>query len=502
MQSTIDRRQWLSASITAAAGSSLSCLANQPADSAVDNPPGHFVGPAKAMIMIYLPGGVTQQDTWDPKPYTPFRPGMRGDELLSTCPSIPTSVDGLRIGAGLERIADVMHHAALIRSLENEARFGASHVKAQFYCMTGYLEPVGLKPPSIGAIVARSLGPRHPDVPPYIYIGRETEADNNLDKQKALEFTGAGFYGTRFAPFRIADPSRGMQALRFAAGMTRQRVDRRLEWLAETTRLAGGQPAATVQDYLQSLAAARRLMDSPAKLAFDFLHDEPPEILQAYQPEIGRADLLDKTYYYGDRFSYGLLLARRLVEAGARYVQVEMSYDAFRGFDMHDHGGRRMVEMKRQIDRPIAQLIHDLEARGLLDETLVGIESEFGRTIASDPADNFEGKAGAEPIGASEEHDGSSLRIEDEKQYGFHGHFSTNHTVVLLGAGIRGGTVYGATAPRHPMLPTENSVSLIDVHATIFRALGIPADHSYVTEGRPFFVTKDGTGQPISEVLA
>lgn len=461
-----------------------------------------FSGPARAMIMIYLPGGVTQQDTWDPKKHTPFRRGMRGNEVLSTCGSIPTSADGVRIGAGLEEIATVMHHAALVRSLNTEARFGASHVKAQFYTMTGYLEPVGLKPPSIGSIIARSLGARAPTVPPYIYIGREIEADNNLDKQKALEFTGPGFYGSRYAPFRVPDPTQGLDTLNRLSGMPRERLDRRLELLDKLTSLARLPRSDAAAEFMKTIEDARAMMDSPVKQAFNFLHDEPPEILDAYRPKISREQLSDKTYYYGNHFGFGLLAARRLIECGARYVQVEMSYDAFKGFDMHDYGGRRMVEMKRQIDGPIAQLIRDLEVRGLLDETLVCIESEFGRTIQSAPARNATGLAGSEPIGASETHDGADVVVGNEKMYGFHGHFSTNHTVVLFGAGVKGGTVYGKTDEQHPMLPVEKPVTLVDIHATLFAALGIPPDHHYVTEDRPFYVTKDGTGSPIQDVLA
>lgn len=499
MSSQLNRRESIKASLAAGLGLNGVIGRSKPGAAAE---PALNSGRAQAMIMIYLPGGVAQQDTWDPKQYTPFEQGMRGDQVLATCPSIATSADGMRVGAGLENVASVMHHAALIRSLNNEARFGASHVKAQFYTLTGYLEPVGLKPPSIGSIVARSLGPRAPNVPSYIYIGREIESANNLDKQKALEFTGPGFYGSRYAPFRVPDPRQGLATLNRLAGMSQRRLDRRLELLRRTTALAGVNADDAAAKYMKTIYDARAMMDSPIKKAFDFLKDEPAETLAAYRPKIQRDELLDKNYFYGNHFGYGLLLARRLIESGSRFVQVEMSYDAFRGFDMHDFGGQRMVEMKRQIDGPIAQLIRDLEQRGLLDETLVCIESEFGRTIQSAPAKNATGLAGSEPIGATETHDGSDVVIENQKMYGLHGHFSTNHTAVLFGAGIRGGTVFGKTADRHPMLPTENPVSLIDVHATVFAALGIPADHHYVTEGRPFYVTKDGMGQSIKQVLA
>ena len=115
---------------------------------------------ADSVIFIWLPGGVAQADTWDPKQYTPFEPGMKGSELLGTCESIPTKVDGLRIGEGLENMAAVMHHGTVLRSLTNETKFGAVHLKAQYYMMTGYLFPVGVKAPSIGAAVARTLGLR------------------------------------------------------------------------------------------------------------------------------------------------------------------------------------------------------------------------------------------------------------------------------------------------------------------------------------------------------
>jgi arylsulfatase A-like enzyme len=154
-----------------------------------------------------------------------------------------------------------------------------------------------------------------------------------------------------------------------------------------------------------------------------------------------------------------------------------------------------MGEMKRQIDKPVAQLIRDLDQRGLLDRTLVVIATEFGRTIASQPA------AGKEPDGFAERHNGSELVIENEKMYGFHGHFSSCNAMLLFGGGFKRGFVYGKTSPEHPMVAIENPVDLIDVRATIFQALGIKPDVNFVTEGRPFYVTKDGKGKPVDALL-
>ena len=241
---------------------------------------------------------------------------------------------------------------------------------------------------------------------------------------------------------------------------------------------------------------ARAMMDSPVKRAFDYAQDESPATLAAYEPKIEQGELLDKKYYFGKRFGHGLLLARRLVEAGARFVQVEYQYGPFKGFDMHEDGQQRMVEMKKQIDGPIAQLIRDLADRGLLERTLVVVATEFGRTIANQP------KAGVEPVGFAEQQSGDELVIEDKKMYGFHGHFSSGNALLFFGGGFKPGLVYGRTAERHPMLPEENPVCLEDTHATIYKALGIPADTAYVTEGRPFYVTKDGKGRAIDALLS
>ena len=493
MTHSLDRRAFLRQSAAGAALAALGPRALQTADARAINRPAK----ADAVIFIWLPGGVAQADTWDPKRFTPFEPGMKGSELLGTCESIPTSVDGLRIGAGLENMASVMHHGTVLRSLTNETKFGAVHLKAQYYMLTGYLFPVGLKAPSMGAVVARTLGPKQPDVPPYIYIGRDIDT-SDTEKQFISEAIGPGFYGVPFAPFMIPDATAGLATLQAAAGMTPERIDRRLAYLKSLHGLADQRlrEAPRAQEYLQTMEAARAMMDSPVKRAFDYAQQESAATLAAYEPQIEPGQLLDKTYYHGRRFGHGLLLARRLVESGARFVQVEYQYGPFKGFDTHEDGQRRMVEMKKQIDSPIAQLIRDLADRGLLERTLVVLATEFGRTIANQP------KAGIEPDGFAESQSGEELVIEDAKMYGFHGHFSSGNSLLFFGGGFKPGHVYGRTADVHPMVPVENPVTLEDTHATIYQALGIAPDTAYVTEGRPFYVTKDGKGQPIAALLS
>lgn len=498
MKGNLTRREFIRTSLAAAAGASLSRQAfGDPPAGAPAKAVAKLVAKADAMIHIWLPGGIAQTDTWDPKKYTPYRAGMKGSELLGTCEPIPTSVDGVFLGKGLDNIAAVMDRGTILRSLTNETKFGAIHLKAQYYMMTGYLFPSGVKTPSLGAAVARTLGRRNPQVPAYIYIGRDIDTSDE-EKLFISEYTGPGFYGVPYAPFMIPDPAKGLATLNAVSGMKVDRLDRRQAYLRAITGLTEPalQHANKVKDYMKVMEDARAMMDSPVKQAFDYLKEEKPETVKAYEPEIGAEDLLDKTYYYGNRFGHGLLLARRLIEAGARYIQVEYQYGPFKGWDMHESGCTRMIEMKRQVDRPITQLIKDLDQRGLLERTLVMITTEFGRTIASDPA------AGKEPDGFAEQNTGEKLVIENEKMYGFHGHFSSGNCLLFFGGGFKKGFVFGKTAERHPMLPLENPVRLEDVHATVYKTLGIAADTSYVTEGRPFYVTKDGKGVPIDALLA
>ncbi len=387
---------------------------------------------ADAMILIWLPGGIAQADAWDPKHHTPFTPGMRGSDLLGTCPIIPTTADGISFGAGLENLASVMDKGMVLRSLTNDATFGAVHLKAQHHMMTGFPFPSGVMTPSIGAVVARTLGRRDSNLPAYIAIGRDANSAR-LESAFINTYQGPGFYGPRYAPLVIPDAARGLSAL-----------------------------------HADPTDNSRTVLDSRAKRALE-LSAESGETL--------------KHYGVGDRFARGCLLARRLVEAGARFVQVEYPYEAFGGFDAHEHGARRTAEMKRRIDSPVAQLIRDLDERGMLKRTLVVVASEFGRTIAAGDCAS-----------------GEQLTIHDVAQYGFHGHFNSCNSMLFFGGGFKQGFAYGKTADRHPMVAVENPVRLEDVHATIYAALGIAPHAYYVHDGTPICVTNGGN--PISALLA
>src|SRR5688572_12602260 len=190
--------------------------------------------------------------------------------------------------------------------------------------MTGYLFPAGVKAPSIGSVVSRSLGRRHPHVPAYIYVGRDVDTSDD-EKLFISEYIGPGFYGINHAPFMIARPADGLATLQAVHGMQAQRFERRQAYARSLGELAPEElrASSSAQQFRQTLDDARAMMDSPVRKAFNFRKEEPPKVLRAYQPEIAPADLLDKSYYHGERFGEGLLLARRLVEVGARFVQVE-----------------------------------------------------------------------------------------------------------------------------------------------------------------------------------
>ena len=196
---------------------------------------------------------------------------------------------------------------------------------------------------------------------------------------------------------------------------------------------------------------------------------------------------------YGDtRFGQGCLLARRLVESGARFVEVTTEYVPFLHWDTHANGHDTVARMHREIDAPIAQLILDLESRGLLDRTLVIIASEFSRDAL------IEGVPGSNAADQATE---KVEVVSERKHYGLHRHFTGGTSVALFGGGVKRGFVYGKTAEQRPLIAVEDPVTIPDLHATILSAMGISPQTGFEVEGRPFYVTKDGIGKPIKELF-
>lgn len=432
---------------------------------------------ADAVIVLWMAGGMAQTETWDPKRYTPFEPGVRTERVLSTFPSIDTAVDNIKISAGLERVARLMDRACLIRTFQAADLGFILHSRHQFHWHTGYVPPQPMAVPHLGSVVAKVLGPKNPTVPPFIAIGQNLEI--GAESASLKSFHTAGFLGTEYGPFLITDPADAAAAVRPPSELGDARFrSRRKAYEQLLAQEPVYQYAGDFQreSLLRSMDASDRLLTSPSAKAFD-LTLEPSKSYEIYN---------------NSRFGQGCLLARRLVEAGARYVEVTTEYIPFRYWDTHERGHERAEAMKKEIDAPVAQLILDLEERGLLNRTLVVIASEFGRDAIT------EGKVGKEVKDQSNTPDVMS----EPKHYGMHRHFTAAGSVVLFGGGVKKGTVYGKTADERPCTTIENPVPVEDLHASIYHALGIPPDHAFVVEKRPVYVTRDGKGKPIKNLFA
>src|SRR3954467_10952321 len=432
---------------------------------------------ADAVIVLWMAGGMAQTETFDPKRYTPFDRGVRVEQVLSTFPSIPTAVDGIRFTQGLERIGGGIDKGAVIRTF-NAADLGfVLPARHQYHWHTGYIPPQPMAMPHIGAVISKTLGPKHPDVPAFIAVGQTVEGAGEIATLKA--FHTAGFLGAEHGPFLIVDPQDAASAVRPPKELGDARFRSRRELFE---RLLREEPVYQYggdfhrQSLVNSLDAADRLLKSPSAKAFD-LSLEPKATFDAYNT---------------GRFGQGCLLARRLVEAGARYVEVTSEYIPFVYWDSHENGHERATAMKKLIDAPVAQLIRDLEARGLLDRTLVVLASEFGRDALT------EGKVGKEVKD-------QAINIPDvmsePRHYGMHRHFTAAGSILMFGGGIKKGFVYGKTADERPCTTLENPIVMENLHATMYHALGIAPDTSYVVERRPAYVTRDGKGEPVLDLF-
>jgi hypothetical protein len=455
---------------------------------------------ADAVIVLWMAGGMAHTETFDPKRYTPFEPGLKPEQVLSTFPAIDTAVDRIKVSQGLERIASVMDRATLIRSYTAGDLGFILHSRHQYQWHTGYAPPQTVAAPHLGAIVARTLGPKNPAVPPFINIGQRLDVGEG---EELKAFTTAGFLGTEFGPFSVPYPDEAADVVRPPGDMSPGRFESRDAFFRKLLDASPiGQEGSGYQreSLLRAYDNAHRLLSSPAAKAFD-LSLEPLDHIQKYVPgytpgqqfraEQDRFGAKYEQQMVG-RFGLGCLLARRLVEAGARYIEVTTEYIPFLNWDTHENGHTRTLEMKKQIDAPVAQLVLDLEERGLLDRTLIVLASEFSRDLL------IEGKPDRTVKDQVEVPD----VMTEPKHYGMHRHFTDAGCVLLFGGGIRRGHLHGVTADERPCRTLQDRVVIEDLHATILRTLGIAPTLAYTIEERPFYVTRDGKGQAIQSLLA
>jgi len=443
-----------------------------------EEPVVHPEATADCCILLWMAGGMAAPETFDPKGYLPFEKGLPVDRILSTFPPIPTALDGVNISQGFENVAKMMDRATLIRSHVQPDLGTILHSRHQYHWHTGYIPPQTVAAPHIGAWMARVLGPRNPVMPAFINIGQRLEGVGESEELKA--FTTAGFFGSEFGPFNLPFPDEAARSVRPPKDMDAGRFTNRYKLYR---KLVDQHPQRDfMSDYqqesmLRSLENAHRLLGSKEKEAFD-LTGERPEVLEAYG---------------SGRFGRGCLLARRLAEAGARFIEVTTEYIPFVHWDTHENGHETVAGLKREIDSPIARLILDLEERGMLDRTLVIIASEFSRDMM------IEGVPGSD---ARDQARVKSETLENMTHYGLHRHFTGGSSVVLFGGGMKRGHVHGATADERPLVAIKDPVTITDLHATVFTAMGISPASVYDIEKRPFYATEDGKGVAVKSLFA
>lgn len=444
------------------------------AEEEVDHPPAR----ADACILLWMAGGMAAAETFDPKSYVPFEIGTPVEKIFSTFPAINSSVDGLQISAGLPEIAKIMDRGTLIRSHVQPDLGSILHSRHQYHWHTGYVPPQTVAAPHIGAWMAKVLGARNEVMPPFINIGQRLEGIGESEEMKA--FTTGGFFGSEFAPFNLPYPEKAAEAVRPPEGMGPDRFGRRyraLKQMLQNSPRGEGLSDYHQESMLRSLDAAHRLLGSPKRKAFDLTAEDPDKL---------------KEYDTG-RFGRGCLLARRLVENGARFVEVSTEYIPFKHWDTHENGHKTYERLHSEVDRPIARLIRDLEERGMLDRTLVIVASEFSRDMMT------EGVPGSSAFDQSR---AKTDVVKEMKHYGLHRHFTGGSSVVMFGGGVKKGYVYGRTADERPCVAVENPLSIEDLHATLYTAMGMSSKTVFDIERRPFFATKDGKGRAVMDLFA
>ena len=377
---------------------------------------------AEHVILFWCGGGMSHIDTWDPKP---------GRPVAGEFNPINTSAEGVQISSIFPQLAKQMHHAALIRSI---AGTNGAHGRASYQLQTSYNQSANLIHPGIGSIVAHEKD-RLGDLPSFITISGNARR--------------AGYLGQRCEAYFVGRPGEKDPYLAFPSGITQVRGNKRLDILAKMNlRSARGLDANKAKAVDTATREAVNLMRSPALKAFELKGEDPKTVAR-----------------YGDTpFGRGALLARRLVETGVRFVQVNRG-----GFDTHNNNFPAMQNHGDVMDPALASLISDLAGSGKLAKTLVLVLSEFGRT----PRINT--NAGRD-------------------------HHARCFSCFMAGGGIRGGQVIGES-DEDAMLPAERPVNPHDLHASLCHALGIDAAKEVKTPlGRPMRLINEGA-KPVMELF-
>lgn len=380
---------------------------------------------ANKVIYLYMSGGMSHMDTFDPKP---------GADEQGPVQAIDTNVDGIKISEYLPSLARQMDKMALVRSLSSTQ---GAHEQGQYFMHSSYTPRGTIQHPGLGAWMHRLDGRKNSTLPASVRIGGSSRG------------SGSGFLESKFAPLVINNPNDGLKNSKRRQGMSEKEFKDRLDLAsAFDEEFHRRYNHKKVRAYTDMYEDAIRLMKSEDLKAFD-LNKESKDVRDEY----------------GDNsFGQGCLLARRLIENDVRFVEVSLG-----GWDTHNNNFDSVSRRAGVLDQAMATLISDLERRGLLEETLVVLATEFGRT----PRIN--------------ENDGRD-------------HFPKAFSGVLAGGGIKGGQAYGVTDETSSNV-LDQRVSVPDFNATIAHALGLPLDEVvYSPSKRPFTVAHKG--RPVIDLLA
>ena len=389
---------------------------------------------ATSVIMVWLAGGPATIDMWDPKPDAPE--GIRGEFK-----AIDTKANGVRISEHLPRMADVADKVTLVRSLNHTV---PAHGPASVFMTTGNAPTPALQYPSLGSLAARLL-PAEREVPPFLVFG-----------ESGRSASSAGYLGTAYNPFSVEGAGVGskgkttvsaapsVRGIMLPTGFT-------LEELENRARL------------MQGFDRGLKALDQSPNLGegLDAFHKKALEILRSDRTkkafDLNEEKQATRERYGLSSFGQGTLLARRLVEAGVRFVTISLG-----GWDTHAKNFEALSKnLLPQLDQTLSALIEDLESHGMLDKTIVYCAGEFGRTP------KINGNAGRD-------------------------HWARSMAVMLSGGGFKRGYAHGSTDAQG-MAPATDACTPDDVSATLFHCLGIdPHQELRTSTGRPVQLFREG----------
>jgi hypothetical protein len=380
--------------------------------------------PAASVIHIFLPGGIAHQDFLDPKPLAPI-------EYRGEMGTVKTKLPGVYFNEHMKRTALLADKITVCRSMTHGE---AAHERGTHNMFTGYRPSPALTFPSMGSVVSHEFGPRK-NLPPYVCV-----------PSMPTNFAGSGYLSSAFAPFSLgsdpASPGFTVQDLKLPGGVDEKRFSKRKNMLAAVNEHFAG------KEKDDSLKA----MDTFYERAYGLISSEKAR--NAFNINLEKKELRDA--YGRNAAGQRMLLARRLVESGVRFVSL-----TYGGWDLHGGIKAGTASQLPAFDQALAQLITDLEQRGLLASTLIMVSSEFGRTPK---------------INATAGRD----------------HWPKVFSVLLAGGGIKKGLVYGssdATASE----PEEDALTVEDLAMTVYQQLGINGEKKLMAPGnRPIDIVREG----------